>query len=64
LEGELAKIKILVPLKDLICIPCQKEAVSRFVGSGNVTNLSDENPQIFLGMGKTDSDPTPFISLY
>jgi hypothetical protein len=64
LEGELAKIKIPVPLKDLICMSGQKEVMSRFVGSGNVTNLSDENPQIFLGMGKNDNDPAPFyISL-
>jgi hypothetical protein len=34
------------------------------VGLGNATNLSDENPQIYLGMGKNDNDPTPFyISL-
>lgn len=42
----------------------QKEVMSWFVGSGNITNLSDENPQIFLGMGKNDNDPAPFyISL-
>jgi hypothetical protein len=44
LEGELAKIKIPIPIKDLICMPSQREALSRFVSSGIVTNIYDENP--------------------
>jgi len=51
LESELAKIKIPIPLKDMIRMSSQKEAMRIFVGSSNVTNLSNEKPQIFFGMG-------------
>jgi hypothetical protein len=54
LEGELAKIKISVPLKELIRVPGQKEAAHRFINAGDSINLADENPQVYLGMGKND----------
>jgi hypothetical protein len=64
LEGELVKLKILVPLKDLIYMHGQKKAVNQFVGSIDLTNLSHHHPQVFLSMGKTNNDPAPFyISL-
>jgi hypothetical protein len=33
LENELAKIKIFVPLKDLIRMPIHREAIDRFLGT-------------------------------
>jgi hypothetical protein len=59
LENELAKINIFVPLKDLIRFPIYKEAIARFLDKGEI-NLADECPQIFLGISKANSNPTPF----
>jgi hypothetical protein len=60
LESELAKIKIFVPLKDLICMPIYREVIDRFLDNKGEINLADECPQIFLGKSKANSNPTPF----
>jgi hypothetical protein len=60
LESELAKIKIPMPLKELIRMPAHREAISRFIGTKDVINHADDNPQVFLGLSKAMSSPTPF----
>jgi hypothetical protein len=63
LDGELVKLKIMVPLKDLICMPGHKKEVNQFVGSIYLTNISNHHPQVFLGMGKSNNDLALYISL-
>jgi len=60
LENEIAKIKILVRLKDLIRMPIHREAIDRFLGAKDMINHVDECPQIFLGINKAMNNPTPF----
>jgi hypothetical protein len=59
-ENELSKIKIYVPLKDLICMPIYGETIERFLGNKGEINLADECPKFFLGISKANNNPTPF----
>jgi len=41
-------------------MPSHTEVLDRFLGNKGEVNLADECPQVFLGLGKANSNPTPF----
>ena len=65
LENELGKLKILVPLTELMKNPSYKESVLKMINSAsnhpisNTVNLQEENPRIFIGLAlaeKTENE--------
>ena len=63
LVSKLLKIKILVPLEELVRLLGQKEVVSKFLVLEGSIDPSDNHPQVYLGMNKVDEPPPLYISL-
>jgi hypothetical protein len=60
---ELLKIKILVPLLELLQMPDQKQKVARLLDFGEPTETTDDNLKVYLEYAKSEDDPPFFISL-
>ena len=66
-ESELSKIKILVPLLELLKNPSYKESFQKLlqfaIPAPNAVNLEEERPEIYLGslvQNQNDDNPPPF----
>jgi hypothetical protein len=52
-----------VSLKELVCLPRQKEAINKVLGLGDSIDPSVDHPKGYLGMNKVDEPPPFYISL-
>jgi hypothetical protein len=51
-------IKISVPLQELIHLPRQKSAISRFLGLDGSIDPSNNHQHVYLGMNNVDEPPS------
>ena len=65
-ESELAKVKIAVPLSDLIKIPSQCKKVKRFLGFEEAKEVNEDWPVVLKAINhgrKNDNHSPLFITL-